>query len=494
MSSRDIIQIHKHVQNKNSSQPICAICYSLMDSISPNIISLSNINEIESYPFELFDTLNKNQNFKRFPLESVVKNPKRKSIIDFLLKAKRKLNLSYKIIHLTIYLLDTIISINAEKYAKIAEKICIGCLILAIKFLEEQTEIAPLKNFEFLSSNTFYPLDELKKYEIFCIKKLKYNLSVVTPVDYLEYFESKGMLFINDISTMNNYINIKTFRSKMYEILIKSLYHVSYTDFPPIDFAVYALCQAREFFNLKEKINKYMSIAYKITNMNYINIYERIKQSSTSPGNNSKGNKSSRSERSSFLDTANSSYTNTSLLKCNSNKSLLCDNSSCSSTKGRNIFKSKEKEKKKRNVSVSMKINSMTSDSFLNEYIKTNLISFKYHNKDNKHVSNHSNDSKKNDTPDTHLNIPYVKKFKYQNIKDITANNLYYAIPQCAHNTNKKKKNLSLGRDISDILKNYKKKESRNIININHEMKQNTILNMRSLRRQKRSFSNSQNI
>ena len=286
---------------------------------------------------------------------------------------------------------------------------------------------------------------------------------------------------------MNNYINIKTFRCKIYEILIKSLYHVSYTDFPPIDFAVYALCQARAFFNLKEKINKYMSTAYKITNLNYINIYERIKQLSTSP-KNSKGNKSSRSERSSFLDTANSSYTNTSLLKCNSNKSLLCENIS---TKGRNIFKSKEKVKK-RNVSVSMKINSMTSDSFLNEYIKTNLISFKYH-KDTKHLcnkSNHSNDSqsKKNDTPDTHLNIPYVKKFKYQNIKDITATNLYYPVTQCL---SKKKKNLSLGMDISDILKNYKKKESRNITN---EIKQNTILNMRSLRRQKRLFSNSQKI
>lgn len=488
MSSRDIIQIHKHIQSKNSSQPICAICFSLMDSISPNIISLSNINEIESYPFQLFDALNKNQNFKKFPSENSIKNPKRKNIIDFLQKAKRKLNLSYKIVHLAIYLLDTIISINYEKYIRISEKICIGCLILAIKFLEEQTGIAPLKNFEFLSSNTFYPLDELKKFEIFCLKKLKYNLSIVTPVDYLEYFESKGILFINDISTMNNYINIKTFRCKIYEILIKTLYHVSYTDFPPIDFAVYALCQARAFFNLKEKINQYMAAAYKITNMNYINIYERIKQISTSP-RNSKGNKSSRSERSSFLDTANSSYTNTSLLKCNSNKSLLCDNSSCSSAKGRNIFKSKEKDRKKRNVSVSMKINSMTSDSFLNEYIKTNLISFKYHNKENKHLCNKSNHS--NDTADTHLNIPYVKKFKYKNIKDTTASNLYYAVPQCA---SKKKKNSSLGRDISEILKNYKKKESRNVININSDIKQNTILNMRSLRRQKRSFSNSQKI
>ena len=152
-------------------------------------------------------------------------------------------------------------------------------------------------------------------------------------------------------------------------------------------------------------------------------------------------------------------------------------------------MKSKEKVKK-RNLSVSMKINSMTSDSFLNEYIKTNLISFKYH-KDIKHLcnkSNHSNDSqsKKNDTPDTHLNIPYVKKFKYQNIKDITATNLYYPVPQCL---SQKKKNLSL--NISEILKNYKKKESRNITN---EIKQNTILNMRSLRRQKRPFSNSQKI
>ena len=179
MSSRDIIQIHKHIQSKNSSQPICAICFSLMDSISPNIISLSNINEIESYPFQLFDALNKNQNFKKFPSENPIKNPKRKNIIDFLQKAKRKLNLSYKIVHLAIYLLDTIISINYEKYIKISEKICIGCLILAIKFLKEQTEIAPLKNFEFLSSNTFYPLDELKKFEIFCLKKLKYNLSIV---------------------------------------------------------------------------------------------------------------------------------------------------------------------------------------------------------------------------------------------------------------------------------------------------------------------------
>ena len=324
MISKDVIKIHKHVKNKDSSLPICSICFSLMDCISPNMNSLSNLNEIESYPFEIFDNLIRNQITKKINVSVLPQKYQRKRIIDLLLKIKRKLNLSNKIIHLTIYLLDTIISTNQEKYNKIIEQICLGCLILSIKFLQNQAEIPDFKNFEFLfNSNVFYSLDEIKKYELFCIKQLKYNLSYITSVDYIQYFESRGIIFINDINdNMNNYINIKTFHNKIYEILIKVLYKISYTDFSPFDLAIFALCQAREFFNLQEKINKSMVIAYRISVIQYQKINEQIKQIIASP-RNSIGNKSSRTDRSSLLDTANSTGNINSIFKCSSNKSLL---------------------------------------------------------------------------------------------------------------------------------------------------------------------------
>ena len=507
MISKDVIKIHKHVKNKDSSLPICSICFSLMDCISPNMNSLSNLNEIESYPFEIFDNLIRNQITKKINVSVLPQKYQRKRIIDLLLKIKRKLNLSNKIIHLTIYLLDTIISTNQEKYNKIIEQICLGCLILSIKFLQNQAEIPDFKNFEFLfNSNVFYSLDEIKKYELFCIKQLKYNLSYITSVDYIQYFESRGIIFINDINdNMNNYINIKTFHNKIYEILIKVLYKISYTDFSPFDLAIFALCQAREFFNLQEKINKSMVIAYRISVIQYQKINEQIKQIIASP-RNSIGNKSSRTDRSSLLDTANSTGNINSIFKCSSNKSLLyleASNNSSGMSQKKNIFLNKDNSKKKRNKSVGMKLDS--TDSFLNEYIKNNLLLFKNHKeKHGNNKSNHSNDSNckketevsSNATPENpinNLNLPNVKKFKYKKIQDTITINSYFAIPEkkkCKKDA-KIIKNLSYARNISDIFSDYKNKKS-----TMNENKQHHLYNgfgiKNNTHRQKRAFSNKQ--
>ena len=80
--------------------------------------------------------------------------------------------------------------------------------------------------------------------------------------------------------------------------------------------------KAREYFTLQEKINKIMVIAYKISVIHYQKINEQIKQIIVSPRNNV-GNKSSRTDRCSLLDTANSTGNNNSIFKCSSNKSLL---------------------------------------------------------------------------------------------------------------------------------------------------------------------------
>lgn len=507
MISNDVIKIHKHVKIKDSSLPICSICFSLMDCISPNMISLSNLNEIESYPFEIFDNLLRNQTSKAINISVFPQKHKRKRIIDFLLKTKRKLNLSNKIIHLTIYLLDTIISTNQEKYNKIIDQICLGCLILSIKFLQNQAEIPNFKNFEFLfNTNVFYSLEEIKKYEIFCIKQLKYNLSYITSVDYIQYFESRGIIFINDINdNMNNYINIRTFHNKIYEILIKVLYKIPYTDFPPFDLAIFALCQAREYFNLQEKINKSMIIAYRLSEIHYQKINEQIKQFFASP-RNSVGNRSSRTDRSSFLDTANSTGNNNSNFKCRSNKSLIhleASNNSSRTNQKKNIFFNKDNSKKKRNNSVGMKLDS--TDSFLNEYIKNNLLLFKNHKeKHGNNKSNHSNDSNckketevsSNATPENpinSLNLPNVKKFKYKKIQDTITINSYFLVPENKKNIKdtKIKKNMSFARNISDILNDYKNKKSTHNGN-----KQRHIYNGLGIKnntyRQKRAFSNKQ--
>ena len=150
-----------------------------------------------------------------------------------------------------------------------------------------------------------------------------------------------------------------------------------------------------------------------------------------------------------------------------------------------------------------MKLDS--TDSFLNEYIKNNLLLFKNHKeKHGNNKSNHSNDSNckketevsSNATPENpinNLNLPNVKKFKYKKIQDTITINSYFAIPEkkkCKKDA-KIIKNLSYARNISDIFSDYKNKKS-----TMNENKQHHLYNgfgiKNNTHRQKRAFSNKQ--
>lgn len=276
---------HKHIPTRKSNNCICLICGTIINSILISQKSNELLYEIEQYPIELFNNLlSQDSNRKYSSAANININNKRKALIDKLLLIKKKLRLTNKIFHLTVYLTDMIIdNANIIKY----DQIGLGCLILAVKYLQNESEVPEMKHFEMKLNDIFYSNEELKRYEVHCIQAIKYRLNVVTPIDYIEYFSSKGLLFTyelnhHDNSTENtnsisNNLNANNILATIHEILLKIVNRLSYSAVSSLHIASSCLCLARELYGIKQKWSPVFASVYKTPFTDFQKVYEQIK-------------------------------------------------------------------------------------------------------------------------------------------------------------------------------------------------------------------------
>ena len=71
--------------------------------------------------------------------------------------------------------------------------------------------------YQTIFENLFYRVEEIRIFEIICLKTLNYNLKYPTLYDYIELFLANGIIFIDDFKE-NNFKEIKLY-ARVYEFL-----------------------------------------------------------------------------------------------------------------------------------------------------------------------------------------------------------------------------------------------------------------------------------
>ena len=221
-------------------------------------------------PYEIFFNLknkiivNKKVDIKDFAIEQ------RKENLKKIKKFFNKFNLNKKTFYYMIYLLDKLLS-NKIKYD--IESICLGSLILAIKFNEIDGYIPNLKYFFRIFSNETKLKNNFNKIELNCLKNLSYDLSFCTPIYFLELILINGIVF----NTENNEkISSKIYETpfKMYEIIIMN--SPEYFKYNPFHIACALVAYTRKI-NKLEKWNEILEKIFNISFEQFKNVYYFIK-------------------------------------------------------------------------------------------------------------------------------------------------------------------------------------------------------------------------
>ena len=396
------------------------------------------IKEIETYPLEIFiNLLNKTMKSTKINITKSL-NPKREIAIEKLIKIKKNFNISNKIIHLSIFLMDIIL--EKTKLISKTEQILLVCLILSIKFLHNQTELPYFQEIQILWKNTYLSFDNIKNLEIFCLEKINYDLNIITPVDFLQYFECKGIMFYGDINDKNkNYINKRIIHSKLNEFLAKIMSKISYLNVDPLEIACVCICLTRENFGIKNKWHKFMSDYYNINFYDFENTYAKIKDIISDNYkrvelkilNNNNYHININKVNNNINNSNVNNFNNNNIhgyIHSNVNNNLnkhFQDNSNLKKFISSKFISSNSMKKIKRNFSLEINKNTIST---LNTYIKSNKYEFKnnkriYHiNKSNSNDSNYKGDTNISSTctPETisKKSIPKIKGFKMKKFKE----------------------------------------------------------------------------
>ena len=137
----------------------------------------------DKYVASLFNHVYINQCFPDKDIEDVVavtshKKETRKKVIEMYLRIKKKLKFDVRTLHLALMFFDKINSEKGDALYKVVFHIALGCLVLSMKCVYVQTMFPYMKCFETLCGNGYYfTMEEIKYYEAFCLKLLKYNLA-----------------------------------------------------------------------------------------------------------------------------------------------------------------------------------------------------------------------------------------------------------------------------------------------------------------------------
>ena len=431
----------------NESIQICSLCNAFITSISSSDNSHFFLNEIEKIPFDYYRNLLINDNQTNIEKPLMI-NDKRRVIIETYSKIKKKYSLSNNVFHLAVMLLD--ILIDNDKNKKNLEKLAFSCLMLSIKFYGIQTEEFSIDNlgvYFFMKEKFNHLLNkskkEIKYNEINCLSCLKYRLNYITSIDYVEYFSCMGIFFESE----NVEINKKTLLKKVYDLLEEILTLAPYTSIPPLELGCVCISLARDYFKL-DNTGIWRDILFNLYEINiqrYCKVFDIVMHLlNKKQTNNVRVSRPSKLFQSNFFSKTGSTNSNY--------------NNSPTKEKSKENF---PKKRIKKGIELSLDI----SNSSLNEYIKSNIISFKQKEKVKHKSTNNSSDSNyirretelsTKATPEiikyTRNKVRNIKSFvfPYQKMKTIMPNN------NESINTSRKKINL---RNISDILKKSKIKK-----------------------------------
>ena len=172
-----------------------------------------------------------------------------KSRLNIITKFKRfiaKYRLSPKTLFLAVYIMDTLI---ARKTNLSLDKIGLGAIILAVKFIDIDGTAPTMNQFKEVSENIRLSIKEMILIEIECIKKLDYILSFPTPLSFIQIFLVNGIVFNTDMQ------NVNSISSNIYQLPCQILDGIMeesavYYQYKPFYLACACVALSREIYGL----------------------------------------------------------------------------------------------------------------------------------------------------------------------------------------------------------------------------------------------------
>lgn len=184
----------------------------------------------------------------------------RKKVIKFISYLSKQFNASNQTYYQTISYVDEVFVKKIKNLAKQPKKVyllTIGCFILAHKFNEIDTGrcIIEDKKFEKISQylNIDFSVKDLIKYELKCVKILKYNLNKLSIFDIVKCIKYSGFVFQYELKANKKLINeiYKKVDEILQQCILESEFFFSYNFFQ-ITFSI--IHYVRALFGLDNSI------------------------------------------------------------------------------------------------------------------------------------------------------------------------------------------------------------------------------------------------
>ena len=213
------------------------------------------------------------------------KTPKKIELTHILIKSRfniitkykcfiEKYRLSPNTFFHAVYIMDTLI---ASKTNLPLDKICIGAMILAVKFIDIDGTTPTMHHFKDICENNRLTIKELINIEIECIKKLDYILTFPTANSFIQILLVNGIVFNIDIKGNSNSISSLIYQLP-YQILDSVMEESAYYyQFQSYFLACACIALSREIYGL----NKWSYIFEKVFGLTFEmfeNVYAYVKE------------------------------------------------------------------------------------------------------------------------------------------------------------------------------------------------------------------------
>ena len=216
--------IHSHHHILLYSSPFCIICGSIfykIPDLNKTIESIKPHNYFYEHEFSIISTIKNLQDKTNYEYQNIFVHNKdkkinlntisiRNKIINKFIDYSKKIMIGKNTIYLCIVLMDEIILKKNLTNAKKIEQISLGCYLLAVKFLDLAMNSFCISEYQYTNEIAVnYSLEQIKKFEVNCLKFVEYNLGITNFINVLQIFLANGILLKNDIKMINSEQSLK---------------------------------------------------------------------------------------------------------------------------------------------------------------------------------------------------------------------------------------------------------------------------------------------
>ena len=190
---------------------------------------------------------------------------KRNEAFDLIQEFGKKYEFSKQTLYSSFLYLDKILAYNNEINQKSFELNTLVCCLLSSKFIENDTFEINYNELTSMSKNFVFTIEEIYECEIEVIKKLNYYLSYPTIYEFIQYLNSIGVFYREEIT------NPKLISEDIQNITIKVMLSPISLKYPCEVIAMNIIRKVRNKFKLKED---YMKKILKKFQFDYDEIYD----------------------------------------------------------------------------------------------------------------------------------------------------------------------------------------------------------------------------